>query len=509
MIAKAKARWFVVMAMVLCASIVLAQSLHASGTRNGTPLKPATLTGSKPGEVLWTYYETTLAPNSCTTPGTPGCDTGGNGDNILRLVNPNGNANPVFGFIANECAMIYVFDDAQEMEACCGCPLSPTDLEDFSIEHDLAANLLIGGNPAAGKIGAIAVVAADSNVDYVTSGSSNGHSCASSQSAACNGGCDPTENPGYAPGSNNLIGAITHNQIVETGKDSIAALTEVPLFDDGAGDPDNLSYLQNECGVLVGGGSGAGVCRCPEIPPPPTAPTATRTATPTATPTPVCMGPAPGGPTTSSSDAGGTTSQSINTPASTQLGNFLLTIVALQTAPGHLDASSASITPPGGWTPRSFTTAGTDLAVGIFTKLAVSGDVGGAGSYTWSFNDTYRASIEMANYGTISGIPAGFGPTCVASTASKNITAPSLTTVPPNAVDVAIWVSASPQIPVPPKAYNTSCFQAGIGAGGGDTGPLPAISTLIIPGSGTMTGDQVATIGLPADNVGCQINLSP
>jgi hypothetical protein len=42
-----------------------------------------------------------------------------------------------------------------------------------------------------------------------------------------------------------------------------AGLTEVGLRDDGAGDPANLVYLQNECGLLVGNASGGAICSCP------------------------------------------------------------------------------------------------------------------------------------------------------------------------------------------------------------------------------------------------------
>ena len=49
---------------------------------------------------------------------------GSNGDNILRLINPNGAANGNLAGAKEQtvCAMIYVFDAHQEMGACCGCP---------------------------------------------------------------------------------------------------------------------------------------------------------------------------------------------------------------------------------------------------------------------------------------------------------------------------------------------------------------------------------------------------
>ena len=48
-----------------------------------------------PGQVLWTYYDTTDAFTLCdsTTSDTTSCNVGGNGDNIIRLINPNGAGN--------------------------------------------------------------------------------------------------------------------------------------------------------------------------------------------------------------------------------------------------------------------------------------------------------------------------------------------------------------------------------------------------------------------------------
>ena len=91
------------------------------------------------------------------------------------------------------------------------------------------------------------------------------------QSGACNGGCDPTNVPGYSvTTANNLLGSITHNQLVDARTPSnpnleatIVGITEVALSDDGGGDPTNLIYLQNQCGALVGNGTGGGICNCP------------------------------------------------------------------------------------------------------------------------------------------------------------------------------------------------------------------------------------------------------
>jgi hypothetical protein len=268
----------IVIAITLIVATALIAPVQAGSLRNGGTAIGSSVIGAKPGEVMWTYYDTTdsTPPGGCTTNSiVAGCDPGGNGDNILHLVNPNGISSVALGGTnADVCAMIYVFDDDQEMGECCGCPLSASDFERFSVAQDLTANFIIGGNPSTNTIGAIAVVATAPNVEYVASNSplTNGHFCPSTQSGACNAGCDPTELPGYAVSpDNNLLGAMIHNTAIldHAGANLARGLTEIPLSDDAAGDLTNLTYLQNECGVLVGGGSGAGVCQCPKIPPPP------------------------------------------------------------------------------------------------------------------------------------------------------------------------------------------------------------------------------------------------
>jgi len=42
--------------------------------------------------------------------------------------------NPLF---SNSCALIYVFDNAQSLQSCCGCPLSANGVLDLSVSSDL------------------------------------------------------------------------------------------------------------------------------------------------------------------------------------------------------------------------------------------------------------------------------------------------------------------------------------------------------------------------------------
>jgi hypothetical protein len=245
---------FALAAGAFLVAVALSASANAGTLRRGSTGGGAVVTGNLPGQVLWTYYETTEAFTLCTsTSADPdGCNVGGNGDNIIRLVNPNGSANPFLngGIEQPVCAMIYVFDDDEEMGECCGCLVTSAGLLTISVEHNLTSNWGLSGGPEGGEHqnGAIAIVAASPN--------------------AGPSGCNPSNVPGYtATTTNNLLGSITHNQIVQSGATSdpsrISGITEIGLFDDAGGDPTNLTYLQNQCGAITGNGSGGALCSCP------------------------------------------------------------------------------------------------------------------------------------------------------------------------------------------------------------------------------------------------------
>jgi hypothetical protein len=260
--------------------LAVATMANAGSLRQGLA-SGGSVIGSLPGQVLWTYFQgfdnaffcSDIPPDSTNFL----CNNEGNGDNIIRLINPNGNPNVnLSGAAQTLCAMIYVFDDAQEMNECCGCPVSSAGLLTFSVAGDLTANW--GGvgdvkqptldNPI-NAYGAIAIVAAAVNPVLVASGpNSNGQGCVSGQGLQCNSGCDPTNVPGYSvTTANNLLGSITHNQGIQAGPpdgfDLASGLTETPLADEGGGDLNNLSYLQAQCGAMVGNGTGGGICDCP------------------------------------------------------------------------------------------------------------------------------------------------------------------------------------------------------------------------------------------------------
>jgi hypothetical protein len=219
---------------------------------------------AEPGQVLWTFYETvpsvTEVHQSTSGAGAAAQPffNGGNGDNILRLINPNGAANGNLAGAKEQtvCAMLYVFDPIQEMGECCGCPISSSGLLTFSVEKNLISEWGLGGFPAP-LDGSIAIVATTPNAPACLG-----------QSSACNGGCDPTNLPGYSvTTANNLLGSMTHNQLqAEIDGEKVlpkVGVTETTLSDDSSGDPTNIIYLQNQCGAIVGNGSGGAICNCP------------------------------------------------------------------------------------------------------------------------------------------------------------------------------------------------------------------------------------------------------
>jgi hypothetical protein len=258
------------------AALTIALSFSApaiAGSMHHASINQGIQTGGEklPGQVLWTYYETTFRGMLCSDaePGAT-CNHMGSGDNIIRLVNPNGSANPflVGGIDQAVCAMIYVFDDDEEMGECCGCSLSPAKLATFSVESNLTSNWGLRAPGAEDGIGAIAIVASAPNVPVsFVPGQSNGKGCGNSN-PACNRGCDPTNIPGYTvTQATNLLGSITHGQVVQAGpiwsSDAAFRSTEIALSDDGGGELTNLVYLETQCGSLVGNGSNGAICNCP------------------------------------------------------------------------------------------------------------------------------------------------------------------------------------------------------------------------------------------------------
>jgi len=144
-------------------------------------------------------------------------------DQTVRIDNPG----LTYG---NLCAMIYVYDNDQQLTECCGCVETHNGLRTLSIQNDLTKN------PLTGKVsnnGVVKIVSALPNAAP----------------------CDPTANVVAAP---NLRAWATHVQAVSSTAYSV---TETNFQPSTLGISE-LAALQQQCAFIHILGSGSGICTC-------------------------------------------------------------------------------------------------------------------------------------------------------------------------------------------------------------------------------------------------------
>jgi hypothetical protein len=156
----------------------------------------------------------------------------GSADQLVRIVNVGTGGTPMTVPRGNICAAIYVFDNNQEMIACCGCILTPNELATASVGTQLTANPVTSVVPPAGVI-KIATTPTTTS-------------------------CDPRTQPG-APDTNLAVVFGTHLQVTGTPAATFVTETEKlssPLAAEEAG------FLQQACAFARYLGSGKGTCSC-------------------------------------------------------------------------------------------------------------------------------------------------------------------------------------------------------------------------------------------------------
>jgi hypothetical protein len=126
------------------------------------------------------------------------------------------------------CAAFYVFDDSQEMQECCSCPVTADGLISESVNRYLLANSLTS---FVNHRGVIKVVSTTQNAGY----------------------CDPTKGAATA----GIRGWATHIQRATSGY----AITETELHDANLSAAE-LAGLQQFCSFEIVLGSGRGTCTC-------------------------------------------------------------------------------------------------------------------------------------------------------------------------------------------------------------------------------------------------------
>jgi len=189
--------------------------------------------------------------------------SGGAGDELLRIVNPTHNGINAPGWL---CAMVYVFDDLEQLQECCGCPLSADQLLTLSVINDLTNNFGVkGGDRVAGVID---VLSSSANLPVTP-----GMTLPSGANVVPNNSVSPFAcNPGAAliltP---TLRSSLSHPETSAPVFPSTAftTATSVEEFQEKPLDATELNNLVNGCNILQTNFTGAGICQCG--PPKPTA----------------------------------------------------------------------------------------------------------------------------------------------------------------------------------------------------------------------------------------------
>ncbi len=154
------------------------------------------------------------------TPGAP--------DAVVRVINP-GTTNASRTEAADLCALIYVFDNRQELSECCGCFVSANALLALSVNFNLTKNPLLGTPLHTGVIKMI--------------------------SSALATPCDPT----------NITATETLREWATHIESKVGAPSYPILLGESQAAPLGLGEatdLAEDCTVLQELGSGAGACSC-------------------------------------------------------------------------------------------------------------------------------------------------------------------------------------------------------------------------------------------------------
>ena len=136
------------------------------------------------------------------------------------------------GYNGNLCAMIYVFDNDQQMDECCGCLTTPDGLRTLSVTKDLTSNPLVGTVVNHGDVKLVASLPTGSP-------------------------CDPTSLV-IEVGVDELRAWATHTQ----NKVGAAYPITETAFSDAQYNLGELNSLVSDCYFVERLGSGHGICSC-------------------------------------------------------------------------------------------------------------------------------------------------------------------------------------------------------------------------------------------------------
>jgi len=315
----------------------------------GDPITP--IPGS-PGAYHLSYFDVATAfQKSVGLYGGPG-NSGGTGDALLRILDAgNFESTTKDGFV---CANIYVYNDVQEQQECCSCPLSPNELLTLSVINNLTRNPL---NPKESlSAGVIKIVGSEP-----------------ADGADCNNTPTAVTAATFTTVAGGLKAYINHTETMASNQGGFSppfgfiTSTSVDEFAGSPLDSGELAFLQKGCTDINhadrGGSQAVGICSCtpPPPPPPPTSPI-------------VFLGCQVKDNTTA-----GLGSITITPPSGLDGGDVAIIAIAFQ--------SNTSVTPPAGQFTQISSTAS-----GAFTQNLYWHEVTSPGDNSWTF--TFGASVR-------------------------------------------------------------------------------------------------------------------
>ncbi len=147
----------------------------------------------------------------------------GTTDDIIRIIDTNVRSASASGTNQGPyplCTMVYVFDEYQEMQECCGCPVSAGGRIDLSVDgltrlpaDDFLAGGITGVPPLSLLYrGTIKIVSTNSSITTISYSPSNGP-CAGEKAVIC----DPSLDQFYATPTASLRAWSTHLELADDG----------------------------------------------------------------------------------------------------------------------------------------------------------------------------------------------------------------------------------------------------------------------------------------------------
>jgi len=246
-------------------SRITSRVLAAAGVLSIAMLLPVQAKAQTNTGFMTQYYDVATSTSASASGYGGGGISGGVGDGLVRIVNPTHFDSTQKGTL---CAMLYVFDDIEEMQACCGCPVTPDGLRTLSVINNATKNFGVNrGNLNAGVIDIVS--------NPINFFSTNAKIPLPPQIGPVAGSalaCDPSGSYGSTVGATSvpltpepgLVAWESHTEgmVPVPATSTLTKGVSVEEFEFAPVDTVHLSEIQSFCLFLITNGSGTGACSC-------------------------------------------------------------------------------------------------------------------------------------------------------------------------------------------------------------------------------------------------------